>query len=944
MSEINVEVTQSDITANVTSPNITATVTNADVAANVTTSEVTAEISAANVTVNITGGGSPHIIQDEGVAETQRDNLNFVGAGVSVSDDSANNATVVTISGGGGGGTWGTITGTLSDQTDLQTALDGKVDENAAITGATKTKITYDAKGLVTAGADAAISDITGLQTALDGKADSAHTHPLSDITQSGATLNQIPKWNGSAWVPADDATGGGAGITEYEYVEMQTAIADGDLTPGALYRITDAAGTDLGFICQAVREDEITVNGTGGYLNADFQAIGDYANTPVTFGTQLGIWRTGFEAVTIAYTGATGIFAVGDTITGSISGATAVIVTDDGSNNMTAYMTSAGIAFDNSDVLDNGNGVTADMDGAATSPTIVLGDVVIWNLTHYQLTDATLLDGTDPATNTAAYTLLDKATYPETYVTAWDLSEFDFPNAWLQYGQDLRGNKVRYEKAIDDNGSGYGFSIISRFHFGRADWTFNDVENGWIDDVNGLVIFKYNKLRANVAIASNITEEGSVISLNTFNPGSYIYGVTLGAYSQIQGNTFSENAYIENVVLLSSSFILDNLLLTGAAITESTLSDADRIQKNTISQGAVITALSIGGSTTIENNILGNGASLTGITAGANCSVSRNEIGQGATLGGTTTMGDGANIDNNVIGAGSDLSSVSIGVDSIISNNILENGASLTDITAGANCEISRNKVGQGATLGGSTTMGDGAQLNDNTIGSFGGITELILGASTIVQSNTVAPDGELTAIETENDCTIASNIIQNGGRIGSGMYMASGAQCSRNTVLPGKRFSGKTLGSNVLFNDNTIGVIIDVTETISDNIEGKRAIPGFSDVPATLDITGLTALDFTAAWAQYRGIYNLTSSNATETISADSLTNFPTAFPFRLVPASGLALTLTCTAAASATNGSIVGSAGTIVLDGTNGDWVELEADSTGTFVRVKNLQVYS
>jgi hypothetical protein len=60
----------------------------------------------------------------------------------------------------GGGGTWGSITGTLSDQTDLQTALDGKVDENAAITGSTKTKITYDAKGLVTAGADATTADI----------------------------------------------------------------------------------------------------------------------------------------------------------------------------------------------------------------------------------------------------------------------------------------------------------------------------------------------------------------------------------------------------------------------------------------------------------------------------------------------------------------------------------------------------------------------------------------------------------------------------------------------------------------------------------------------------------------------------------------------------------------------------------------------------------------
>jgi hypothetical protein len=41
-----------------------------------------------------------------------------------------------------------------------QTALDLKVDENVAIVGATKTKVTYDAKGLVTAGADATTADI----------------------------------------------------------------------------------------------------------------------------------------------------------------------------------------------------------------------------------------------------------------------------------------------------------------------------------------------------------------------------------------------------------------------------------------------------------------------------------------------------------------------------------------------------------------------------------------------------------------------------------------------------------------------------------------------------------------------------------------------------------------------------------------------------------------
>lgn len=41
-----------------------------------------------------------------------------------------------------------------------QTALDAKVTANGAITGATKTKITYDAKGLVTSGADATTADI----------------------------------------------------------------------------------------------------------------------------------------------------------------------------------------------------------------------------------------------------------------------------------------------------------------------------------------------------------------------------------------------------------------------------------------------------------------------------------------------------------------------------------------------------------------------------------------------------------------------------------------------------------------------------------------------------------------------------------------------------------------------------------------------------------------
>lgn len=86
---------------------------------------------------------------------------------------------------------WGAIVGTLSNQTDLQSALDGKVDENAPITPGTGTKVTYDAKGLVTSSTSLAASDIpSGIDASkiADGSVSSTEFQYINTVTSNVQT------------------------------------------------------------------------------------------------------------------------------------------------------------------------------------------------------------------------------------------------------------------------------------------------------------------------------------------------------------------------------------------------------------------------------------------------------------------------------------------------------------------------------------------------------------------------------------------------------------------------------------------------------------------------------------------------------------------------------------------------------------------------------------
>jgi hypothetical protein len=92
------------------------------------------------------------------------------------------NGATISLSGGGGGGTWGSITGTLSDQTDLQSALDGKADSLTA-----DQNYVSDAELVVlqnTSGTNTGDQDLSGLMVKANNLSD------LTNTTTARSNLN----------------------------------------------------------------------------------------------------------------------------------------------------------------------------------------------------------------------------------------------------------------------------------------------------------------------------------------------------------------------------------------------------------------------------------------------------------------------------------------------------------------------------------------------------------------------------------------------------------------------------------------------------------------------------------------------------------------------------------------------------------------------------------
>lgn len=181
----------------------------------------------------------------------------------------------------------------------IQTQLDAKVDENAAIVGATKTKITYDAKGLVTAGADAAIADITGLSTALAGLVPYVGANADIDLGNTQRVSNCQDPTN-----PQDVATKNYVDTNVLSSADTEVIFNDGGVLKGnSVFTFNKTNGTlKIPTLTDAFNNDVLKVDGRQ-ILRPDGGIVLDWsANGLPTWKSNGGVGGFSFEGGTTPY------------------------------------------------------------------------------------------------------------------------------------------------------------------------------------------------------------------------------------------------------------------------------------------------------------------------------------------------------------------------------------------------------------------------------------------------------------------------------------------------------------------------------------------------------------------------------------------------------------------------------------------------------------------
>lgn len=722
-------------------------------------------------------------------------------------------------------------------------------------------------------------------------------------------------------------ATGAtGAGSVSDTYANINTLRLASNLLPGVLYTITDRA--DLGLSVQAIDSENLALTGTGVFLNPDFQAVGNYTGVP-GFNSQLGVWKSTLTPVVndvviwnnnhyVNLTGAVGTAPSGDLVNWQLlsrSNVTGFIMASDTvefdfpndwiqMRHDTQRGNEIGGSFTYEQNVSNGFNVIDrfqwgnDLAWGNYSRESLLNIRNAFNvLSNNRLEMQSRLNAENWGTVGNSNQLNFNRLFGNSEIVCPSASGVITQNI-LDCGCSVNGGGTIMTLSIQKNELSMG-SIIEctdaqgnitdnrLFDRSTIDATSqtaggvqrNDLfDNSEIDAVSSSANIVDNSLIENSTLdctsASAVDISFNELSDSSFNLTSTISGVDHNYLSKTTWNATGNQGHIVVCITHDSIVSTQN---NGSAFRGNQMTNASwttdghggNISYNNVYEGSVLTA--VNGNGDIQNNDVGHTSQFTCGNNSAN--VNFNKILNSSIFSVPDTT---AVVLNNTI---DQLSSVNIPTNTaLVTGNLITNNS--TVVLSGNSANFTNNSlngslmsfgVASNGVFNGNVFEYNTQITADTNIMSFQSnrmnfVTLFTEGAGALF--NDAAMNGcelfEYTMDLTTNEGQINNSEFRNGNGTMGLTHGATFDQCYIN--IPG----------GVVFNIN--------------GDANKRAECGYSNFEVSFDISGATTIDFVSLSPHY-GIVNLTSTNATETISTVKSTG--SLFSYRFVPTNGLTIT---------------------------------------------------
>jgi hypothetical protein len=141
-----------------------------------------------------------------------------------------------------------------------------------------------------------------------DARTPTAHTHPLSNLDQSGATTGQVASWNGTAWAPATvSGGGGGSGTVDVSIqqfrvtTESGVSVSTSDRVAQSQLHLTPHTGNQIAlwdgsaFVIRTSGQVSLTLTGLTNNTNYDYYPYWDGSAVAI----EVQPWRNSGQAIT---------------------------------------------------------------------------------------------------------------------------------------------------------------------------------------------------------------------------------------------------------------------------------------------------------------------------------------------------------------------------------------------------------------------------------------------------------------------------------------------------------------------------------------------------------------------------------------------------------------------------------------------------------------------